>query len=90
LEFISAPVRLPWAQKGLDGRNAGTFQGLITATPTRIRESLGTNRLFKQHIKAPQAMIPATKMTFVGIKDPQEPTICGRTSSSSIATGHTK
>jgi len=54
LEFISAPVRLPWAQKGLDGRNAGTFQGLITATPTRIRESLGTNRLFKQHIKDPQ------------------------------------
>ena len=33
------------AQNGLDGRKAGTVKDLVTATPIRILESRGTNKL---------------------------------------------
>lgn len=44
----------------------------LTPTPTRIREIVWNETIFKQYIANPRAMIPGTKMPFAGLKDPQQ------------------
>jgi len=59
-------------QNGLDGRKAGTVVGFNYSDANKNSGITWNEQTFKQYIKAPQAMIPGTKMTFAGIKDPQE------------------
>jgi cytochrome c len=60
------------AQNGLDGRKAGTVEGFSYSDANKNSGITWNEQTFKQYIKAPQAMIPGTKMTFAGITDPQE------------------
>jgi cytochrome c len=60
------------AQNGLDGRKAGTVEGFNYSDANKNSGITWNEQTFKQYIKAPQAMIPGTKMTFAGITDPQE------------------
>jgi len=60
------------AQNGLDGRKAGTVEGFNYSDANKNSGITWNEKTFKEYIKAPQAMIPGTKMTFAGIKDPQE------------------
>jgi len=59
-------------QNGLDGRKAGSVQGFNYSDANKNSGITWNEQTFKQYIKALQAMIPGTKMTFAGIKDPQE------------------
>ncbi len=60
------------AQNGLDGRKAGTVEGFNYSDANKNSGITWNEQTFKQYIKAPQAMIPGTKMTFAGVADPQE------------------
>src|SRR5882762_2962714 len=60
------------AQNGLDGRKAGTVAGFNYSDANKNSGITWSEKTFKEYIKAPQAMIPGTKMTFVGVKDPKE------------------
>jgi len=60
------------AQNGLDGRKAGTVEGFNYSEANKNSGITWNEQTFKQYIKAPQAMIPGTKMTFAGVTDPQE------------------
>jgi cytochrome c len=60
------------AQNGLDGRKAGTVAGFNYSDANKNSGITWNEKTFKEYIKAPQAMIPGTKMTFAGIKDPKE------------------
>jgi len=60
------------AQNGLEGRKAGTVEGFSYSDANKNSGITWNEQTFKQYIKAPQAMIPGTKMTFAGITDPQE------------------
>jgi len=59
-------------QNGLDGRKAGTVEGFSYSDANKNSGITWNEQTFKQYIKAPQTMIPGTKMTFAGITDPQE------------------
>jgi cytochrome c len=59
-------------QNGLDGRKAGTVEGFNYSDANKNSGITWNEQTFKQYIKAPQAMIPGTKMTFAGVTDPQE------------------
>jgi len=60
------------AQNGLEGRKAGTVEGFNYSDANKNSGITWNEQTFKQYIKAPQAMIPGTKMTFAGVTDPQE------------------
>jgi len=60
------------AQNGLDGRKAGTVAGFNYSDANKNSGIVWNEKTFKEYIKAPQAMIPGTKMTFAGVKDPKE------------------
>jgi cytochrome c len=60
------------AQNGLDGRKAGTVEGFNYSDANKNSGITWNEQTFKQYIKAPQATIPGTKMTFAGVTDPQE------------------
>ena len=57
---------------GIDGRKAGSVQDYPYSDANKKSGIVWTEATFKQYIKNPQAMVPGTKMFFVGIKDPRE------------------
>jgi cytochrome c len=62
---------------GVVGREPGTHPGYSYDTAMHDFESVAGHKawtydLLYQFIKAPQQDIPGTKMTFVGLKDPQD------------------
>jgi len=69
---VGAKNQVGPAQNGLDGRKAGSVPGFNYSDANKNSGITWNEQTFKQYIKAPQAMIPGTKMTFAGIKDPQE------------------
>jgi cytochrome c len=60
------------AQNGLDGRKAGTVAGYNYSDANKNSGITWNEQTFKEYIKAPQAKIPGTKMTFAGLKDDKE------------------
>jgi len=60
------------AQNGLDGRKAGTVAGFNYSDANKNSGIVWNEQSFKDYIKAPQAKVPGTKMTFAGIKDDKE------------------
>ena len=69
---VGAKNQVGPAQNGLDGRKAGSVPGFNYSDANKNSGITWNEQTFKQYIKAPQAMIPGTKMTFAGIQDPQE------------------
>jgi cytochrome c len=57
---------------GLDGRKAGSVPDYAYSDANKKSGIVWTADTFKQYIKNPQAMVPGTKMTFVGINDEQK------------------
>jgi cytochrome c len=53
---------------GLDGRHTGTVPSYPYSDANKNSGIVWTEATFKEYIKNPQAMIPGTKMSFVGIK----------------------
>ncbi len=57
---------------GLDGRHSGSVPNFSYSDANKNSGIVWNEEKFKQYIKAPQAMIPGTKMIFAGITNPQE------------------
>jgi cytochrome c len=57
---------------GLDGRHSGTVANFNYSDANKNSGIVWTEATFKQYIKDPKAMVPATKMTFAGVKNDQE------------------
>jgi cytochrome c len=57
---------------GLDGRHSGTAPSYSYSDANKNSGIVWGEATFKEYIKNPAAMIPGTKMTFLGIKNDQE------------------
>jgi cytochrome c len=57
---------------GLDGRHSGTAPNYSYSDANKNSGIVWGEATFKEYIKNPAAMIPGTKMTFLGIKNDQE------------------
>jgi cytochrome c len=57
---------------GVDGRKAGSVPDYAYSDANKKSGIVWNATTFKQYIKNPQAMVPGTKMTFVGINDEQK------------------
>jgi len=57
---------------GLDGRRSGTVANYTYSDANKNSGDVWNETTFKEYIVNPQAKIPGTKMTFAGIKDPQQ------------------
>ena len=57
---------------GLDGRHAGGAANFNYSDANKNSNIVWGEANFKQYIANPKAMIPGTKMTFAGLKDPQQ------------------
>ncbi len=58
-----------WA---LQGRTAGTVPGYSYSTANKNSGIVWNNEKLFQYLESPQRVIPGTKMTYTGIKDPQQ------------------
>lgn len=58
-----------WA---IQGRTAGTIPGYSYSVANKNSGIVWTNEKLFQYLEAPQRVIPGTKMTYTGIKDPQQ------------------
>jgi cytochrome c len=57
---------------GVVGRTAGTVPGYNYSTANKNSGIVWTEQEIFQYLKAPQATVPGTKMTFPGLPSPQE------------------
>jgi cytochrome c len=57
---------------GLDGRHSGAAPNYSYSDANKNSGIVWGEATFKEYIKNPAAMIPGTKMTFLGIKNDQE------------------
>jgi cytochrome c len=57
---------------GLDGRHSGSVTNYNYSTANKNSAVVWNEATFKQYIANPQAMIPGTKMAYVGLKNQQE------------------
>jgi cytochrome c len=57
---------------GLDGRKAGSVPDYAYSDANKKSGIVWNKATFTQYIKNPAAMVPGTKMTFVGIPDEQK------------------
>jgi cytochrome c len=66
-----AKIKIGPRLNGLDGRKAGTVPGFNYSDANKNSGIVWDEATFKEYIN-PRAKIPATKMTFPGIKNEQE------------------
>lgn len=57
---------------GLDGRKAGSVEGYSYSDANKNSGIVWDEANFKEYIADPRAKVPGTKMTFAGIKNPQD------------------
>jgi len=57
---------------GLQGRPAGSVPGYNYSTANKTSGIVWTNEKMFQYLENPQRVIPGTKMTYTGVKDPQK------------------
>ena len=56
----------------LQGRKSGSIPGYAYSTANKGSGITWTNEKLFQYLEAPQRVIPGTKMTYTGLKDPQK------------------
>lgn len=56
----------------LQGRKSGTIPGYSYSTANKNSGITWTNEKLFQYLENPQRVIPGTKMTYTGVKDPQQ------------------
>lgn len=57
---------------GIDGRHSGSVPGYSYSDANKNSGIVWNETTFKQYIANPQGVVPGTKMTFAGVKNPQE------------------
>ncbi len=57
---------------GLQGRTSGTIAGFSYSVANKNSGIVWSNEKLFQYLEAPQRVIPGTKMTYTGVKDPQQ------------------
>lgn len=57
---------------GIDGRHSGSVPGYSYSDANKKSGIVWNEATFKQYIKDPKALVPGTKMFFVGIKNQHE------------------
>ena len=57
---------------GLQGRISGTIPGYTYSVANKNSGIVWSNEKLFQYLEAPQRVIPGTKMTYTGVKDPQQ------------------
>jgi len=57
---------------GLDGRHSGTAPNYNYSDANKNSGIVWNEATFKEYIRAPQAMVPGTKMTFAGMMNSNE------------------
>ncbi len=57
---------------GLQGRTSGTIAGYTYSVANKNSGIVWTNEKLFQYLENPQRVIPGTKMTYTGVKDPQQ------------------
>lgn len=57
---------------GLDGRHSGTVPNFSYSDANKNSGIVWSEDTFKKYIADPQATVPGTKMTFRGVKNPQQ------------------
>jgi cytochrome c len=57
---------------GLDGRHSGAVPDFSYSDANKKSGIVWNEATFKDYIRAPQALVPGTKMAFAGITNPQE------------------
>jgi len=67
-----AEHRLGPILNGLDGRKAGTLKGFTYSEANKASGITWTKKTFTEYMRNPKAMVPGTKMMFVGIKSETE------------------
>ena len=60
------------AQNGLIGRKAGTYPGYAYSNANKNSGLTWDEDTFREYIRAPQAKIPGTKMSYAGVKNEQQ------------------
>ncbi|MFO1090617.1 MAG: cytochrome c family protein [Hyphomicrobiales bacterium] len=58
--------------KGLFGRKAGTVEGYPYSDAMKSSGIVWNEDTLKTYLADPKAMVPGTKMTFVGLKKPED------------------
>ena len=56
----------------IQGRTSGTIPGYTYSTANKNSGIVWTNEKLFQYLENPQRVIPGTKMTYTGVKDPQK------------------
>ena len=56
----------------IQGRKSGSIPGYAYSTANKGSGITWTNEKLFQYLEAPQRVIPGTKMTYTGVKDPQQ------------------
>ena len=56
----------------IQGRKSGSIPGYSYSTANKNSGITWTNEKLFQYLEAPQRIIPGTKMTYTGLKDPQK------------------
>lgn len=57
---------------GLQGRTSGQIPGYAYSAANKVSGIVWTNEILFQYLESPQRVIPGTKMTYTGLKDPQQ------------------
>ena len=57
---------------GIIGRPAGSAPGFPYSPSMKRSGIVWDEETLKKYLPDPQAMVPGTKMTFIGLKDPQQ------------------
>jgi cytochrome c len=57
---------------GLQGRTSGTIAGYSYSAANKNSGIVWSNEKLFQYLENPQRVIPGTKMTYTGVKDPQQ------------------
>ncbi len=56
----------------IQGRNAGTVAGYTYSAANKNSGIVWSDEKLFQYLEAPQRVVPGTKMTYTGVKDPQQ------------------
>ncbi len=57
---------------GVAGRNSGTLKGFIFTPAMKATKWVWTDAKLREYLPAPQKLVPGTRMTYPGLKNPAQ------------------
>jgi cytochrome c len=67
-----AKIKLGPPLNGLDGRQAGTWEGYSYSDATKTSGITWSEAVFKEYVESPTQKVPGTRMAFAGLKNPKD------------------